>query len=268
MARTSHPRRGSELRPVAPQPLRPALDPTALTELRELVASLAAQVGERRGDTQALTQTLASQARKLDEITALQSVALRRLTEVDLEQRSPWLRRTVMRLGSAVGGVRQTIARRLLGPAAEERPPVAAATEKPPSWILAGASQGGIDRVVMVLLFGLTIEQQEIIVSRLLHDQLPSGVAPLFVTDATEFGPFRAHRAYFERLPLQARPGAARWRDQELYAARRFGLLCDKWKPLRVVAFGSVAAQQLDIWRTSPHVAPAARDLLWEFGQS
>lgn len=118
----------------------------------------------------------------------------------------------------------------------------------------------------MVLLFGLTVEQQEVIVSRLLHDQLPSGVAPLFVTDGTEFGPFRTHRAYFERLPLRARPGAARWRDQELYAARRFGLLCDKWKPLRVVAFGAAAAQQLEVWRTSPHVAPAVRDLLWEFG--
>lgn len=268
MARTFHPRRGSELRPVAPQPLRSTLDPTALTELRELVSSLAAQVGERRGDTQALAQTLASQARKLDEITALQSVALRRLAEVDLEQRSPWLRRIVARLGSAVGTVQRTIAQRLHGPVAEGGMPVPAATEKPPSWILAGAAQAGVDRVVMVLLFGLTIEQQEIIVSRLLHEQLPSGVAPLFVTDGTGFGPFRAHRAYFERLPLQARPGAAHWRDQELYAARRFGLLCDKWKPLRVVAFGPAAAQQLEGWRTSPHVTPAVRDLLWEFGQS
>src|SRR5689334_20930921 len=119
MARTFHPRRGAELRPVTPPPARSALDPAALTELRELVSGLAAQVGDRRGDTQALAQTLASQARKLDEITALQSVALRRLAEVDLDQRSPRLLRMATRLASAAGSVRRAIAGRFRRVAAE-----------------------------------------------------------------------------------------------------------------------------------------------------
>jgi len=267
MARTFHPRRGPELRTVPPQPTRPVLDPAALMELRELVSDIAAQVGERRSDTQALAQTLASQAHKLDEITALQSVALRRLAEVDLDHRSRGPRRIAARLVSAARNVRRALTGRLRGPAGEETLPLATAPEKPLSWILAGAAPGEIERVVMVLLFGLTVEQQEIIVARLLDNQLPPGVAPLFVTDRTDFATFRARRAYFERVLLEARPDAAHWRDQDLYAARRFSLLCDKWKPLRVIAFGAAAAQQLDAWRGSPHVTPAVRDLLGGVGE-
>ena len=267
MARTIHPRRGPELRAVPPQPARPVLDPAALTELRELVSDIAAQVGERHGDTQALAQTLASQAHKLDEITALQSVALRHLAEVNLDQRSRWPRRIAARLAFAAGSMRRALTRRLRSPVSQEPLPLAAVPEKPLSWILAGAGQGEIERVVMVLLFGLTVEQQEIIVARLMDNQLPPSVAPLFVTDRTEFATFRARRAYFERLLLEARPSAARWRDQDLYAARRFSLLCDKWKPLRVIAFGAAAAEQLDAWRDSPHVTLAVRDLLGGAGE-
>src|SRR6185436_2910505 len=100
----------------------------------------------RRGDTQALAQTLASQARKLDEISTLQSVALRRLAEVDLEHRSSWLRRTAARLASSARTARRRLDGWRRGSAAEEQLPATATAEKPLSWILAGASQGGIER--------------------------------------------------------------------------------------------------------------------------
>jgi hypothetical protein len=50
--------------------------------------------------------------------------------------------------------------------------------------------------------------------------------------------------------------------DHELYAARRFALLCDKWKPSRIVAFGPAAAHHLGLWRWSPHVSPQVRELI------
>lgn len=263
MVRPLHPRRGTELRTVATPP-RPAIDPAALVELRELVTSLAAREGARHDDSQALVRTLATQTRKLDELTALQSDTLRRVVEVDRRAQATPRERLTEMLRSAREAARNGLARLRAGPKRDRSGPSPEPAAKPLAWILADAKPG-VERVVMVLLLGLTIEQQQVIVARLLVDeQLPLGVAPLFVTSETEFEHFRAHRAYFERLSLTPLHRAAEWRDHELYAARRFTLLCDKWKPLRVVAFGAAAAQQLEAWRASPHVAPAIRELLGE----
>ena len=264
MVRPLHPRRGTELRTVATPP-RPVIDPAALVELRELVTSLAAREGARHDDSQALVRTLATQTRKLDELTALQSDALRRFVEVDQRSHATPRERLTRMLRSAGEIARNGLARLRAGPKVERAGTAPEPAEKPLAWILADAKPGGTERVVMVLLLGLTVEQQQVIVARLLVDeQLPLGVAPVFVTSETEFEPFRAHRAYFERLSLAPANRTAEWRDHELYAARRFTLLCDKWKPLRVVAFGAAAAQQLGAWRVSPHVAPAIRELLGE----
>lgn len=261
MARPLHPRRGAELRPLPSQPPRSLIDPATLAELRELVASLAEKVGDPREDTRALARGLATQARKLDEIAAMQTDAIRRLAEVDLRTQAGWRMWLAVAFTRATSMVRNRLSRRT--PGLVEGPDAAVAPNGTSSaWILTDAPSAGIERVVMVLLFGLGSEQQQVIVARLLDGQLPPGMAPVFVTDGTDFEPFRSQRAYFERLPLQARSGTGAHRDYELYAARRFTLLCDKWKPLRVVAFGSVAARRLEAWRQSTHVAPAIRELL------
>ena len=51
-------------------------------------------------------------------------------------------------------------------------------------------------------------------------------------------------------------------RDWQLYAVRRFAGVCAKWQPVQVVAFGTLAARQLALWRASPQLPAAVKDLL------
>ena len=174
-------------------------------ELRELVSDIAAQVGERRSDTQALAQTLASQAHKLDEITALQSVALRRLAEVDLDHRSRWPRRIAARLASAAGSVRRALTGRLRGPAGEEPLPLATAPEKPLSVAafslimgrrtLAGSLIGGLAETQEMLDFcaehGITADVEVIPIQQIneAYERLvKSDVKYRFVIDMASLG--------------------------------------------------------------------------------
>jgi hypothetical protein len=263
MARPVHPRRGTDLRPVPPKPVAPVIDTALFSELRHLISGLAERVGDPRAESRALARSLATQAEKLNDLAALQNDTARQLAEVERRRSEGPLARLV-----GVARVRLASGRERLGmllplrPAEARAASDAGAGQPPIPWILGDSAVYSTARSVMALVCGLSPDDQRAIAARLLCGRLPSGVVPVFVTDATDFEQFRAHRAFFEHLPLRPHRLSSVVRDHELYAARRFALLCDKWKPIRVVAFGPTAAHHLGLWRRSPHVAPQIRELI------
>jgi hypothetical protein len=138
---------------------------------------------------------------------------------------------------------------RLQGPAATSEPPPA----PPPVSILTGAKRHGDGRTVLALVLGLPPEAQAELVARLAAAPPFPGLVPVWVTDGLAFEPFRRHGTFFEHLPgAKDRDG----RDWELYRIRRFAILCRKWQPVRVVAFGATARQWLARTADSPHAPP------------
>ena len=229
----------------------------AMAELRGLIEGVAERVSEPRAQAEALAQSLAAQARKLDQLATLQRETVRRLDEVGRRRAQPLLARLLDHARRGTATWRARLAAALPGPA----PSPAAAPMPPMHWILSGTAREQA-RAIMVLVCGLSPDDLTAVLSRIGEGLLPAGIVPVFVTDGSELAPFRARRALFEQLPLRPPAGRGPARDHELYAARRFCLLGDRWEPLRVVAFGPAAARQLDLWRQSPHVTPAVRELL------
>lgn len=244
-----------------------AANERVLAELRELREALAG-FERRLEETSGRTAPVEGLRKKLDEVAATQAGLRRRLDEIARDLTKPQARRPGV--PQRIGALARRLAGRLgaiLRPAGEARsdPPAAAATAgpAPASWLLSGAKQHAGKRAVLAVLFGLPSQEQAALVARLMTREAAPGTLPVFVTDSSAFEPFRAHRALFEYLP-QARStdDPAAGRDWELYAARRFALLCDKWQPLRVVAFGPAAARQLARWSVSPHLGPELQALL------
>ena len=131
------------------------------------------------------------------------------------------------------------------------------------NWILADAARRGERRAVMIVVFGLSPDERQAVVTRLGERPAAAGIVPIYVTDSTDFEPFRYAHAYFEHLPLRrggrADAGPA---ITALYAARRFQLLCDKWKPIRVVGFGPTAVAGSPPKRADHCLPPDIKTLL------
>jgi hypothetical protein len=267
-----HPPHASLARPSIPPPA--GANERILAELKELREALAG-FERRLEEMNARAALAAAERKKLDEVAAAQAGLRRRLDEIARDLAKPPLRRPGMpqRIGSLAHRL-VVRASRLAGrfgailPRAGEQGAVhpAAATAAGPapgSWLLSGSKQHAGKRAVLAVLFGLPPEEQASLVARLTTREAAPGTFPVFVTDDSAFEPFRAHRALFEYLPQARRADdPARGRDWELYAARRFALLCDKWQPLRVVAFGPAAARQLARWSGSPHLSGEMQALL------
>jgi hypothetical protein len=277
MARQMHPRRGSAARlgPAAPPPAPPEAGvPAELAALREKMAAVEQRLVAPAAEAQAMAARSAeAQRRKLDELAmALGEVRQRRgeaagiLADLQEARSRPTLRRLAGSLHGAVAAAARWVPSRIGRWAppwrGERRTPQTAEPVPPLNWVLAGAQGRGQCRAVLAVVFGLSAAEAAALAARL-PGKMPAGVIPVFVTDRSEFAPYRAQRACFEYLPDRSGPSAgAAPRDWELYRARRFALLCDKWKPLRVVAFGAEATRQLERWSRSPHLSESARALL------
>ncbi|MEK0083891.1 hypothetical protein [Benzoatithermus flavus] len=232
-----------------PLPIRPAApgirDERILTELaglRTALAGLEQKLAAPPPETRALGQALDGLRRRLEELAAGRHRQERRLDEIARHATARFGRR----LARGLVPIRTLLAR--LGPKAAE--PAA----PPAPSLLTGAG-----RTVLALLLGLSEEEQAALADRLAAAPPFPGLVPVFVTDRTAFAPFRRRGAFFEHLPQPRDPDG---RDWELYRIRRFGILCRKWQPLRVVAFGREARQWLAAIADSPHLAEEARALL------
>jgi hypothetical protein len=276
MARQMHPRRGSAARLGAAAPPSLSLESGILAELaamREKMAAVEQRLAAPAAEAQAMARSADAQWRKLDELAATLGEVWRRqgqAAELLADLREPRSRRTLLRLAGSLHDAVAAVARRVSGRIgrwgppwrAERRAPQTAEPTPAPNWVLAGAQGRGQCRAVLALVFGLDPAEAAALAARL-PGKVPAGVIPVFVTDHNDFAPYRAQRACFEYLPdRRVLSAGATPRDLELYRARRLALLCDKWKPLRVVAFGAEATQQLARWSRSPHLSESVRELL------
>jgi hypothetical protein len=276
MARQMHPRRGSGARLGLTAPTSASLESAVLAELaalREAVAAVEQRLAAPAAEDLALARSADAQRRKLDELaTALgevrrrQGEAAKLLADLRGARSGPTLARLAGILRDAAAAARRQLGwlgRRSLPWRVGKRTPQTAEPTPAPNWVLAGAQGRGQCRAVLAVVFGLSPAEVAALAARL-PGEVPAGVIPVFVTDRSDFAPYRAQRACFEYLPDRRDPsaGAAPPRDWELYRARRFALLCDKWKPLRVVAFGAEATRQVARWSRSPHLSASARELL------
>ena len=277
MTRPMHPRRGSGARlglTASPSASLESVVLAELTAVREAVATMEQRLAAPAAETQALARSADAQRRKLDELAAAlgevrrrQGEAAKLLASLQEARSRPAFRRLAAILrdaaAAAARGGPSPLGRWSLPWRAGKRPPQAVEPTPAPDWVLAGAQGRGQCRAVLAVVFGLSSAEAAALAARL-PGKVPAGVIPVFVTDRSDFAPYRAQRACFEYLPdrrgLSA--GAMPPRDWELYRARRFALLCDKWKPLRVVAFGAEATRQLTQWSRSPHLSEPARELL------
>lgn len=270
MARRLHPSRTSLAGRGIPPPI--AANERIVAELRELREALAG-LERRLEETAARTASIEAVRKKLDELTTAQAGLWRRLDELARNlakpPRRPGLPQGIEAVAHRLAAQASRLARRLgailprAGAARPGRPATADGEPAPADWILSGAKQHAGKRAVLAVLFGLPPEEQASLVTRLMTREPIAGSIPVFVTDHSAFEPFRAHRALFEYLPQVRRADdPAAEGDWELYAARRFALLCDKWQPLRVVAFGPAAARRLARWSGSPHLGRELQALL------
>ena len=251
MARPPNPRRGSENRLELARPIKPAVDAAALSELRDALAGLTQRIVDPREEVKALSEGLTRQAVMLEQLVTLQGKAatLQRDTGRQLAQlrnslaASPpaglW-RRLLTDISARWSSLRQHRAPAVAAAVAEGQP------ARRLNWVLAEAADAAERRAVLIVVFGLSPDERQAVVTRLGERPAAAGIVPVYVTDSTDFEPFREAHAYFEHLPLRrgGRADGGR-RDTALYAARRFQLLCDKWKPIRIVGFGPAAARWL-----------------------
>lgn len=169
-------------------------------------------------------------------------------------------RRTLARLAGAIGilaerasqpfvsspGARENedVGRRQddVEPAAQLRTPLAARL---------GSSAG--NRMVAALLFGLDREGIERLLPIIERDCSERKTKPLCLVDMDAFEMFRTRGIIFEYLPPDGdRQRFNRSLHWDLYMQRRLALIRQKWNPVRVVAFGPVAANFLTLWSSSP----------------
>ncbi len=179
----------------------------------------------------------------------------KRSTETAEAAGGPWRARP--RLDAALGRLLGRWSGRAPGGETGRAAPAASA----PAPILMGSPLAE-RRPILTVLWGLAPDIRLAVVDRIMASS-PADLLPVFVLDTTDFEPLRHRRALFEHLPPAA-DRRARWPgpDWDLYTARRFVLLCWKWQPLRVVAFGAAAHAQLAAWRGSPLLPTEVQDLL------
>jgi hypothetical protein len=234
-----------------------------LAQLRASVEELRTLLRPLPDRVSGLAKGADAQRKRVDALSEAQTRAQELLVRLDA------------RLGPPPGPRHRVLADRLRSLLQGLRP--APATTPPPSptppaptvqaldWILSGPRTTPDTRAVLVALFGLDAGERETVVARLLTaiGETAPPLLPVFLTDDSDFTALRRHQARFEYLPLRAAErGQGPPRDWPLYLARRFALICAKWQPLQVVAFGAHAARQLAEWRSSPQLPDTAKDLL------
>jgi hypothetical protein len=107
--------------------------------------------------------------------------------------------------------------------------------------------------VLAVMAFGLSQAEIERVLAAIEANCAERDLAPLLLTDNDAFQAFRGRRVLFEYLPPSAdQERLAPELDWRLYTLRRLALIRRKWQPVRVVAFGSRAAEVVKLWRDSP----------------
>lgn len=260
MPSSAGPRRG--------RPLVRQTDPELTRELAELRASveeLRALLRPLPDRVSGLAKGADAQRKRVDALSEAQTRAQELLVRLDARlalPRGPRHRALADRLRGLLRALRPT-------PVLTPAPPPPSAPPAPAAqaldWILSGPRTTPDTRAVLVALFGLDAGERETVVARILAataERMPP-LLPVFLTDDSDFTALRRHQARFEYLPLHAAErGQGRPRDWALYLVRRFALVCAKWQPVQVVAFGPRAARQLAEWRTSPQLPGAAKELL------
>lgn len=277
MARHIYPRRGTGTGSgLGLAPSLPAEDRAVLAELaglRETLAGLERRLAEPKPDAAAIGRSIDALRKRMDELVAGQAELRRRLDETarslasSHEHRRP--RFTLdesRRLLAAMLAYGQRLGKRPHVPAASAPPataPTVPAPQTASSWLLAGAERHAGRRAVLAVVLGLSQDEHLALAARLTALQDSVGTLPVFLTDSSDFAAFRAHQAMFEYMPdIRRLEHRSDDRDWELYMARRFSLICAKWQPVRVVAFGPQAARRLADWAASKHISELARELL------
>jgi hypothetical protein len=128
---------------------------------------------------------------------------------------------------------------------AVERP----STERPlRPWIKNGPPKA----VLGVVVFGLSEAEIENVLGIVERHCAERDLAPLLLTDNDAFQLFRGRRVLFEFLPAHAQQQRfAAELDWRLFTLRRLALIRRKWQPVRVIAFGRVATEIVQLWLES-----------------
>jgi hypothetical protein len=133
--------------------------------------------------------------------------------------------------------------------AARERP----STERP---LLPWVKDGPPKPVLGVVVFGLSEAEIESVLGIVERHCTERNLAPLLLTDNDAFDLFRGRRVLFEFLPARAdQERFAAELDWRLFTLRRLALIRRKWQPVRVIAFGRLAAKIAQLWLDSPFEA-------------
>jgi hypothetical protein len=130
-----------------------------------------------------------------------------------------------------------------------EHPPV----ERP---LLPWVRDGAPKPVMGVAVFGLSEAEIESVLGIVERHCAERDLAPLLLTDNDAFQLFRGRRVLFEFLPARAdQERFAADLDWRLFTLRRLALIRRKWQPVRVIAFGRLAAEVVQLWLDSPFEA-------------
>ena len=107
-------------------------------------------------------------------------------------------------------------------------------------WIKNGSPKA----VLGVVVFGLSEPEIENVLGIVERYCAERDIAPLLLTDNDAFQLFRGRRVLFEFLPARAdQEQFAADLDWRLFTLRRLALIRRKWQPVRVIAFGRLAAE-------------------------
>ena len=140
------------------------------------------------------------------------------------------------------------------GPSKAPSPPSAASERAPTQRPLQPWVKDGPHRPVLgVVVFGLSEAEIESVLGIVERHCRERDLVPLLLTDNDAFQLFRGRRALFEFLPARAQQQRfAAELDWRLFTLRRLALMRRKWQPVRVIAFGRVASEVLQMWLNSP----------------
>ena len=106
--------------------------------------------------------------------------------------------------------------------------------------------------ILAVVVFGLSAAEIERVLETV-ERYCAEHQAPLLLTDNDAFHLFRTRRVLFEFLPPRSEQRRiAPDLDWQLFTLRRLALIRRKWRPARVVAFGRMAAEVVQLWLESP----------------
>jgi TolA-binding protein len=241
----------------------------------DIVASLTARLdqltqdlSESRQRSEQLRATLEKRTRRVQQLIGERD----RLTTL-LAERDAELQRLNRELGALTAGARPATdgspgllkaARAVLDRvrSAREAPRPTGSREAQPSTPQQASPAGALvpwvqngppKAVLAVMAFGLSQAEIAQVLAAIEATCAERDLAPLLLTDNDAFQVFRGRRVLFEYLPPSAdQERLAPELDWRLYTLRRLALIRRKWQPVRVVAFGSRAAEVVKLWHGSP----------------